>query len=60
MNAIGSLIEAGGDSLDFIMSHIPAISLMIVGIIVLHSGYRIARPRVRVKYEHQINVCKSY
>ena len=50
MNAIGSLNGAGGNSLDFIMSHILAISLTIVGMLVLYGGYRLTRPRVRVKY----------
>ena len=53
MNAIGSLIGAGGNSLHFIMSHIIAISLTIVVVIIGYKGYRYlaSRPKVRVRYE---------
>ena len=51
MNMLGSLV---GDGDGFIVSHILAISLTVVGIIVLYGGYKLAQqgPRVRVKYEH--------
>ena len=48
MNAIGSIIGHGGG---FIMSHLLAISLTIVGILTLYAGYKFSRPRVKVKFE---------
>ena len=59
MNMVGSLLGAGGDSLGFIMTHILAISLAIVAIIISYKYYyrsvstRQRGPRVRVKYESE-------
>ena len=50
MNMLGSLVGHGGS---FIMDHLLAIILAIVGILSLYAGYRLTRARVRVKYEHE-------
>ena len=50
MNMLGSLVGHEGG---FIMEHLLAIILTIVGILSLYAGYRLTRPRVRVKYERE-------
>ena len=52
MNMVGSLVGHGGG---FILSHLKKIILAVVFVLSAYGGYRLTRPRqrVKVKYEHE-------